>query len=159
MNRLFNKIALLISIFIFVSCGGNDTNKSNTQTDTSKNSYNSNSTNTTVTANLGGEGFENLAEELGYTTYHFTEKDYQFFGDPRAVKGGTLRHITSRFPNTLRTVGQNSNYIENSTIEGLCYESLITTHPVNLDFIPQLATHWKISDDKSVNYIANFKKN
>ena len=67
MNRLFNKIALLISIFVFVSCGGNDTNKSNTQTDTSNNSYNSNSTNTTVTANLGGEGFENLAKELKIT--------------------------------------------------------------------------------------------
>ena len=101
-----------------------------------------------VLAELGGNGFKEIAKDLGYTTYNFTKEDLYFFGDPRAIKGGTLRHITSRFPATLRTLGQNSNYVENSTIEGLCYESLISTHPLNLDFIPVLATHWKISDDK-----------
>ena len=101
-----------------------------------------------VPAELGGNGCKEIAKDLGYTTYNFTKEDLYFFGDPRAVKGGTLRHITSRFPATLRTLGQNSNYVENSTIEGLCYESLISTHPLNLDFIPVLATHWKISDDK-----------
>ena len=89
-----------------------------------------------------------MAAELGYTTYEMKPEEQIFFGDPRAKKGGLLRHITTRFPATMRTEGQNANYVENSTIAGLCYESLIGTHPVTLEFIPGLATHWKISDDK-----------
>ena len=96
----------------------------------------------------GGPGFEKIAKNLGYVTYEFSDDELKFFGDPRAVKGGTLRHITSRFPATLRTEGQGANYVENSTIAGMCYESLISTHPVTLDFIPVLASHWKVSDDK-----------
>ena len=69
----------------------------------------------------GGPGFEKIAKKLGYTTYEYTEKDMKFLGDPRAVKGGTLRHITSRFPATLRTDGQNANYVENSTIDPLFF--------------------------------------
>jgi len=136
---------VLFSLFVF-QCGGGkesetladaDNGKQITQTQTND-----------VPAEFGGAGFEDIAKDLGYTTYEFTEEDYFFYGDPRAVKGGTLRSITSRFPATLRTAGQNSSYVENSTIEGLCYESLISTHPLNLDFVPVLATHWKISDNK-----------
>jgi len=149
--RLLSKFVFIsISIFI-ISCGGNDNSKQlNNKTNQSPNeehSYLSSST-SEFSVEMGGIGFENIAEELGYTTYIFDDEDLKFFGDPRAVKGGTLRHITSRFPNTLRTVGQNSNYVENSTIESMCYESLISTHPVTLDFVPVLATHWKVSDDK-----------
>ena len=96
----------------------------------------------------GGPGFEKIAKKLGYVTYEFSDDELKFFGDPRAIKGGALRHITSRFPATLRTEGQNANYVENSTIASMCYQSLISTHPVTLDFIPVLASHWKVSDDK-----------
>jgi len=102
----------------------------------------------TTPAEQGGYGFEDLAEDLGYVTYKMQPEEQIFFGDPRAKKGGTLRHITTRFPVTMRTEGQNANYVENSTIAGLCYEGLLSTHPVTLEFIPALASHWKISDDK-----------
>tara|TARA_S200000501_G_C20868918_1_gene763349 strand:+ start:2164 stop:4089 length:1926 start_codon:yes stop_codon:yes gene_type:complete len=148
LNQLIVKIILATSLFFITSCGDKKSSQSNHTNNFEDNMINSSIDDSQVSAKLGGVGFEDLAQELGYTTYFFTEEDYKFFGDPKAVKGGTLRHITSRFPNTLRIVGQNSNYVENSTIQGLCYESLITTHPVNLDFIPQLATHWKVSDDK-----------
>ena len=141
---------LIFTLSVMISCGEKESINQKKSSKSTNNETSLTSNNTEILPEDGGEGFELLAEELGYTTYLFTEKDYQFFGDPRAIKGGTLRHITSRFPNTLRIVGQNSNYQENSTIAGLCYESLISTHPVTLDFIPVLATHWKISDDKIV---------
>jgi microcin C transport system substrate-binding protein len=96
----------------------------------------------------GGYGFEKLAESLGYQSYVPDEEDMIHFGDPRAVKGGTLTHITSRFPATMRTAGQNSNYEENNVFGGLIYEGLLNLHPVTLEYMPALATHWKISDDK-----------
>ncbi|RMH73103.1 MAG: ABC transporter substrate-binding protein [Gemmatimonadetes bacterium] len=99
-------------------------------------------------AEEGGYGFEAIAASMGYVTYDFTEEELKFFGDPRAVKGGVLTEITSRFPATMRTEGQNSNYVENSTFQGLLYESLLDLHPVSLEYIPSLATHWKIADDK-----------
>ncbi len=136
-------VVLILGVFL-ISCGG-DKAKPQSQTETK--------TQTTVSGDvisseLGGPGFEEIAGSFGYQTYVPTEDDMYFFGDPRAVKGGTLSSVTSRFPATLRTVGQNANYIENSTIEGLCYEGLITTHPATLEFMPLLATHWKVSDDK-----------
>ncbi len=99
-------------------------------------------------AEQGGYGFEKVAAQLGYQTYTFTEQDAKFFGDSRAVKGGVLNSITSRYPVSLRTQGQNAGYSENTLIETMLYESLIALHPVSQEFIPSLASHWKISDDK-----------
>ncbi len=143
-KRVFLLVALF-SLFV-LQCGGGE--KADGASTNNHKNHTESALAGDVSAELGGTGFEAIAEELGYTTYNFTEEDYYFYGDPRAVKGGTLRHITSRFPATLRTAGQNSSYVENTTIEGLCYESLISTHPLNLEFVPVLATHWKISDDK-----------
>ena len=97
----------------------------------------------------GGYGFEAIAEELGYQAYMFSEKDGNFFGDPNAVKGGTLHYIHSNFPRTMRILGQNSNQMINTRIiQALCYESLLGQHPATLEFVPSLATHWMISEDK-----------
>lgn len=96
----------------------------------------------------GGYGFEKLAAELGYETYEFTEDDMPYFGEPEATKGGELISIVSRFPATMRTEGQNSSYVENTDFAAMLYEPLLNFHPVSLHYIPSLATHWKISDDK-----------
>ncbi len=98
----------------------------------------------------GGYGFEKIASSLGYSTYTWSQdKDKTFFGDPKAKKGGVLNYIHTYFPNTMRIHGQNSNLLINTqTIASLCYESLLSLHPVTLEFIPNLATHWHISDDK-----------
>jgi len=98
----------------------------------------------------GGYGFENIADDLGFTTYKYSqEKDKTFFGDPQAKKGGTFNYIHSLFPRTMRVIGQNSSQVLNSrTIGALCYEGLLKQHPTTLDFIPGLASHWHISEDK-----------
>jgi len=142
-NQIFILLILAVSL-VFWSCGGGDKQAAETTgTDTSALVKD-----TSTPAEAGGYGFENLAEDLGYSTYEMKPEEQIFFGDPRAKKGGLFRHITTRFPATMRTEGQNANYVENNTIAGLCYESLISTHPVSLEFVPALATHWKISDDK-----------
>ncbi|MBT3251586.1 MAG: hypothetical protein HN729_04080 [Candidatus Marinimicrobia bacterium] len=137
-----------LMIALVINCGGGDKKEVKTTSQTSTTAEVSSSSSDIVSAKDGGKGFEAISEGLGFITYTPKPEDLQFFGDPRAIKGGTLTSITSRFPATLRTIGQNSNYVENSTIEGLCYEGMITTHPTTLEFIPSLATHWKISDDK-----------
>ncbi len=145
MRRIHSVILLLVAIsMVFYACGGGEKETASSEGAASKIV----AKDTSTPAEQGGYGFDNLAEELGYVTYVMKPEEQIFFGDPRAKKGGTFRHITSRFPATMRIEGQNANYVENNTISGLCYEGLISTHPLTLDFIPALASHWKISDDK-----------
>ena len=103
-------------------------------------------------AGQGGYGFEKLSKSLGYESYIWSEDvDGTYFGDPKAKKGGTLKYIHSLFPRTMRVIGQNSSQVLNSrTIMALCYESLLSQHPTTLEFVPSLASHWSISDDKMV---------
>ena len=87
-------------------------------------------------ARFTGEGWE-------------TNTDFDFIGDPRAVKGGTYREGMPNFPGTLRFVGPESNTGLNFMIAAMAYESLLSQHPTTLEFIPALATHWQISPDQS----------
>jgi len=93
-----------------------------------------------VPAEQGGKGFKGEGWQ--------TNADYELAGGPQAVKGGTYREYQPDFPTTLRLHGPDSNYILNSMIGGMVYESLLTLHPATLDYIPVLATHWQISPDK-----------
>jgi len=140
-----NSIYIFIALFLF-SCGS-DTQKSSSNITQKKISANLDNATTAIE---GGYGFEKIADDLGYKTYEWNEeKDGTFFGDPKAIKGGTLNYIHSLFPRTMRVIGQNSSQVLNSrTISALCYEGLLSQHPTTLEFIPRLASHWKISDDK-----------
>ncbi len=145
MKRIQIIVLLILALsLVFWSCGGGEKQAA----DNSTVSINIASKDMTTLAEDGGYGFEDLAAELGYVTYDMKPEEQIFFGDPRAKKGGMFRHITTRFPATMRTEGQNANYVENNTVSGLCYEGLITTHPLTLEFISSLASHWKIADDK-----------
>lgn len=101
-----------------------------------------------VPPELGGAGFGEIAEELGWQTYIPEGEDLRYFGDSRAQKGGMLVSYTSRFPATLRVIGQHSNYAENSLFGGMIYEGLLSTHPKTLEYTPSLASHWKVSPDR-----------
>ena len=140
-----NKYILIFTAFLFFSCGSDNKEiKSITsQSDTVEKD-------TQTKPEEGGYGFEQIAEDMGYTTYEWNESvDKTFFGDPKASKGGTLNYIHSLFPRTMRVLGQNSSQVLNSrTILALCYQGLLSQHPTTLEFIPALASHWKISDDK-----------
>ncbi len=140
-----NKYILIFTTFLFFSCGSDtkEVKSITSQSDTVEKD-------TQTKPEEGGYGFEQIAEDMGYTTYEWNESvDKTFFGDPKASKGGTLNYIHSLFPRTMRVLGQNSSQVLNSrTILALCYQGLLSQHPTTLEFIPALASHWKISDDK-----------
>jgi len=93
-----------------------------------------------VPAEQGGKGFTGKGWE--------TNTDFDFIGDPHALKGGLLRDHLADFPGTLRMEGPESNSAFNYGVVALAYESLLSIHPTTLDYIPALATHWQISPDK-----------
>ncbi len=93
-----------------------------------------------VSAELGGAGFKGDGWE--------TKTNYNLLGDSNAVKGGNFTLSVPDFPNTLRTQGKDANTTVNFMMENMMYESLLQQDPVTEEYIPMLATHWKISDDK-----------
>lgn len=103
-----------------------------------------------VADTLGGNGFEKVAEKMGFTTYTPKEEELKYFGDPRAKKGGKITTIISRFPFNFLPFGRNSHLTENSIIGAFVYETLLGSHPITRDYVPAVATHWKISDDKRI---------
>jgi microcin C transport system substrate-binding protein len=96
-----------------------------------------------VPAEQGGKGFKGEGWE--------TNTDFDFIGDPRAVKGGTLRFATmTDFPSTLRYYGPNSHAWTEMLNRRLVYETLLGVHETSLAYVPALATHWQISSDRRV---------
>ena len=93
-----------------------------------------------VSAELGGEGFTGEGWE--------TKTDYNLLGTPEAVKGGSVVMSIPDFPSTLRTEGKDANSYLNRIAQQMMYETLLQLDPVEDVFIPSLATHWKISEDK-----------
>jgi len=97
-----------------------------------------------VTAELGGDGFEEIAESLGYET----NIDFIPDGDKRAKKGGKIISNYGQYPNTLRTYGKDSGYSGIQSINMKVYETLLQMDYRRMKFRPGLASHWKISEDK-----------
>ena len=75
-----------------------------------------------------------------------TGKPYKPFGDTRAkrVRGREYPVWWASFPATLRTDGPNSNAAEVADLYSMMFESLIQVDPETLEFIPCLASHWKV---------------
>lgn len=102
-----------------------------------------------VLAKDGGKGFEKIAKDLGFSTYTISNKELRYFGDPKAKVGGTIVLGFSNFPKCFRPEGSGSNSLENTQINSAVYETLLSRHPLSGEFIPSIASHWKISDDRS----------
>ena len=94
-----------------------------------------------VTAQDGGPGFTGEGWETNLT--------FPAIGSHEAIPGGTMRQHMVDWPATLRLHGKDWNSSINYMVSDFCYESLLTVHPTTLEHIPRLATHWKISEDKS----------
>lgn len=94
-----------------------------------------------VPAALGGPGFTGE----GWTT----NMEFPAIGSADAIPGGTMRRYMTDWPATLRMYGKDWNSAINYMVADLCYESLLMVHPSTLEHIPHLATHWKVSEDRS----------
>jgi len=159
MRNLHVRTPLLLAAFLVSACGGGTSqqqaprasntspaaaaNRGNVSMD--KNSYpvfpNPDAgADPAVPPDQGGKGFKGNGWE--------TNADFDLAGDPRAVKGGTLREYQLDFPSTLRIYGPEVTAFNFYWIQNLVYESLLGLHPTTLDYIPALATHWQISADK-----------
>ncbi len=68
--------------------------------------------------------------------------------DPRARKGGTLRLALSDWLPTVRTEGANSRLSTLSDIHYMIYEPILSYDTTIEDYVPRLATHWQIAEDK-----------
>ena len=93
-----------------------------------------------VSAKLGGPGFTGKGWE--------SNMRFLALGSDRAIKGGRMVRSIPDWPATLRQTGKDWNTSLNYLIRQLCYEPLLNVHPTTLEFIPGVATHWWISDDK-----------
>src|SRR6266571_3940033 len=151
-------LLILISAVTAVACGGGTTNTQQTPASSGpaptasranvsmdKSSYpvfpNADAgADPSVPAEMGGKGFKGDGWE--------TNTSFDLIGDPRAVKGGTLRDHMISFPGTLRMAGPEWNTEDNYVINALVYETLLNLHPTTLQYVPALATHWKIDPDK-----------
>lgn len=101
-----------------------------------------------VTAENGGVGFDEIAEAQGWQTRTIDEAEYfTHYASRDAKKGGELTYPEQDFPAVLRPYGKDANTVSIQNIEQLCYESLTALDPLTLEFVPRLATHWKISED------------
>jgi microcin C transport system substrate-binding protein len=93
-----------------------------------------------VSAELGGPGFTGEGWQ--------TASKMLAQGSDKAVRGGDLVQYIPDWPATLRQAGKDWNTSLNYTISDLCYESLLDIHLTTLEFVPRLASHWWISEDK-----------
>ena len=87
---------------------------------------------------------EQQLEEQGWVT----NKNIYPSGSPNATKGGTLTMLGGdEYPVTFRSIGKDSRSQINSLMDGIQYESLLSFDYERLEWIPNLATHWKVSSD------------
>jgi microcin C transport system substrate-binding protein len=151
-------LVILLSAVTAVACGGGTSNTQQTpaaggtapaasraNVSTDKNNYpvfpNADAgADPSVPADQGGKGFKGDGWE--------TNANFDLIGDPRAVKGGTLREYQLDFPSTMRIYGPEVTAFNFYWIQTLVYEGLLGLHPTTLEYIPALATHWQISPDK-----------
>ncbi|MFT4538610.1 MAG: microcin C transport system substrate-binding protein [Planctomycetota bacterium] len=70
-------------------------------------------------------------------------------GSADAVKGGRMVLEIPSWPATLRLQGKDYNTSFNYRARDMCQNGLLHLHDSTLEYIPALATHWKISEDKS----------
>ena len=76
-----------------------------------------------------------------------TNTDYPLIGDPRAKRDMQDRpfvEVWQSFLPTLRLDGPNSNLVSARNVWVLMYQTLVNVHPETEEFIPALASHWKI---------------
>jgi microcin C transport system substrate-binding protein len=93
-----------------------------------------------VPAELGGPGFTGE----GWTT----NLEFPALGEAHAVKGGSMSLAMPDWPATLRQMGKDWNQSFNYWVNELCMVNLLMVHPTTLEYVPEVATHWWISEDR-----------
>ena len=88
----------------------------------------------------------------------FEEKDWKTAslesipGADDAKAGGSISMAVTEYPPTFRIFGKDSHLQILSLMEGLVYETLLGMNPQTLEYEPNLASHWWISEDGKEYY-------
>ncbi|MFK7904980.1 MAG: ABC transporter substrate-binding protein, partial [Chitinophagales bacterium] len=151
-NNKFKLVCLLTLAFSFlVACGGGSTDYQVVETgekteDATPKSFevDESGADPSVTAELGGKGFGVMADSLGFVT----SGDFNKAGSPEAKKGGVFTMAWLNMPKTLRYIGKDANTTQNWLVSSLVYEGLLGQNTKTQEFLPSLASHWKVGEDK-----------
>lgn len=147
-NNNFKLMCLcILAIGFLIACGGGgsdyeavDTGENTTKTTTSADE----GADPNVSAEDGGKGFAAMSEDLGFVT----SSDFNKIGTAEAKKGGEITMAWIDMPKTLRYIGKDANTLNNWIVSSLIYEGLLGQNTKTQEFLPSLASHWKVSEDK-----------
>ena len=149
-------LTLLLGALLFVGCGGDDSgggaSVASGEVETfaieTPDKFNvPPGADPSVSAEEGGNGFEEIAEGEGWETGVISPEHMDILTSPEATKGGELKFSVTDFPATFRPYGKDENTQVARLIANLAYEPLITVNPITLEFLPVLASHWKVDAD------------
>ena len=74
-------------------------------------------------------------------------------GAPEAIRGGTFNNFIGSYPLTFRLMGPNSNDRFAAWNRAFTLDfPLVGRHPVTDNYIPWMATHWSVQEDKRTIY-------
>ena len=152
-------VLLLVSAMMIAGCSNGDSSSSGNSSTNGNGSANGGDTNTanTETAEVDRSNYEFPEGDLsvsaedggpGFTGEGWTTAEEYSMGDERAIKGGAVTTSIREFPGNLRMCGTGHNTTLNYLLQELCYQTLLTLDSNTEEFVPQLASHWKISEDK-----------
>lgn len=141
LHRVEQLVVILTATALLAGCFGSSSDgpKTNGKTEGGTSNVENPEGDPSVSAEDGGPGFTGD----GWTTVEPAP-----LGDPKAIKGGTMLTSMPSWPENLRIYGTGSNTFLNSIMQELCFESMLELDPNTQEFVPSLASHWKISDDK-----------
>ncbi len=137
-------IPAIIFLFLFIiACGGDSTKKTQDTAVKELPPDIVSGPDHSVPAEMGGPGFEDIAEGLGWI---HRESSFYLKSD-EVKKGGKLTFALTEFPPTYRTEGKDANSAVISMIGGLIYEPLLGLDTLTMEYTRGLATHYKIEED------------
>jgi microcin C transport system substrate-binding protein len=146
-NRGARILALLMTVAIAAGCGGGDKKNTTTKGGEGQKFDVPPGADPSVSAEMGGSGFEKFAADSGWQTSTLTAEQFRYIANPEAKRGGSITFASSEFPATFRPYGKDNNTELTRMINNSVYESLITVNPLTLEFLPVLASHWKVDAD------------
>lgn len=154
--RLYAFLTVSLVTFGLIGCGGDSGDNAGNGGETSgeyqpvemKKVYDGPQIDESVSAEDGGVGFEEIAEEQGWKTGSIPEDQFaKYYASPDAKKGGMFTSAIQDYPAVLRPYGKDASTTTIQLIESLVYDQLIEQDPITLEMLPRLATHWKVSED------------
>jgi microcin C transport system substrate-binding protein len=146
-NRGARILALLMTIAIAAGCSGGDKKDTTAKNEAGKKYDVPPGADPSVSAEMGGGGFEKIAADSGWQTSTLTPEHFRYIADQNAKKGGSVAFGLEEFPATFRQYGKDENSQTTRMMNAMVYENLIGVNPLTLEFLPGLASHWKVDAD------------